>query len=1215
MELTNEQQKIVDARDCNLLVSAAAGSGKTAVLVERIMELIKEGTDVDRLVVVTFTKAAAASMREKIAIRLEAEAAADMFNEHVVKQLSLISKAEITTIDGFCLGLVKDHFNEAGVDANLTICDDAEMTLLKSDVMDELLEEEYRAGDMAFIDLVESFARRESDEKLVDIIYDIYDMSNSFPEPYAWIQNAKDALLTGDMQEIMKLPWMKETLIDIKEKINCCLSLAEFCTSLIEDNEGFDGYAASFYEDFDYFDALAKKPDLIKGIEKQQYIFPNIGRLKGKNYDKDIQNILKAQRDIYKKTYNDCYNLVSSMNCIKDEYAIMGRPLIKLLELAERFDAMLMAEKKSRNSYEFHDIEHMAYRLVCQGHDNDGKAIPSEIGKEISENYDAIMIDEYQDSNFLQEDILTSVSGENRGIHNLFMVGDVKQSIYKFRMVRPDLFIDKYNTYSEDDKEYKKLVLTRNFRSRRTVLDAVNDIFSRLMKNDLGGIDYSDDAYLNFCGLDENFPGEDAPCEFLISDGAKDDAADETDVEAVSVDDECDPEAEMIMARIGQLTSPQGGYRYSDIVVLVRSMKTMGPLMQAAADKCGIPVYIENEGGFFDASEVQTLLAMLSCVDNTYQDYELVAALKSPLAGITSNELAIIAGTYNRDNPELAKKAMFYDKVIYYVNCQERLQGSEGALSESDTELVGKLKTFLGRLDYLKENRQYMSISDMLRYILSETGYYWYVGGMTMGAKRQANIDALISRADAYENSSYKGLFNFLRYIGRMKINSLDFAEPAVSDENENVVRVMTMHKSKGLEFPVVFVSGLGRKINQMSAGGDILMHSDYYLISDAYDPEHRLKRKTFAKAATAACIRRDTLGEELRVLYVAFTRAKDRLILTAKTDNFESLAKRSSVHMLDKDGYLYYTARSKADRYIDWLMRALLAETYISEKTDAQDYLSRKFNIRLIFDDAESRMLPAEPVEVEKETFVEATVLPDTIKARLQRLKTDKAPVYFRSKMSITDIKKMKNAGEENPGYVPYAGAADDRPVLKELQPLHKVSGGMYGTVMHKIMECINFADDSLEQTEADIKNMLELGIIDEACKDMISARCIYDMLKSPLGIRMRRAEADNRLYREKQFYIAMNADDIYESETHAPSDQMVVVQGIIDAYFIEDDEIVLVDYKTDHVEKPEDLVKRYHVQLDEYAKTLEQLNGLKVKEKLIYSFFFNNIIDCSVH
>lgn len=1212
MELTFEQKKIVDARDCNLLVSAAAGSGKTAVLVERIMELIREGTDVDQLLVVTFTNAAAASMREKIAARLEKEAAEDMFNEHIIKQLSLINKAEITTIDSFCLGLVKDNFNQAGVDSNLNIGDEAEMELLKADVMNAMLEQEYIAADSAFTDLVECFAIKESDENLVDIISNINRTANSFPEPFSWIRNAIEALSIEDEDEIMDLPWVKETIKDIYSKIECCYNMASFCVDLTDNNEGFAGYEKSLCQDLDFFKSLLSKPDIIKSIETN-HKFPMIGRLSGKDYDKDIQDTIKTQRDLYKKAYNSCFDMVAAMDHMKDEYIIMGRMLVKLLQLAERFNTMLMTEKKNRNIYEFYDIEHMALRLVCQGYDALGKAIPSDIGRGISDTYKEIMIDEYQDSNFLQEAILNCVSGEIKGIHNMFMVGDVKQSIYKFRLARPDLFIQKYNTYSEEDSDYKKLVLTKNFRSRRTVLSTVNALFSRLMRKDLGNIDYTEDAYLNFCDIAENFPGEDVPCELLITDEKplKEDLDSDSDelVEDINKDE---LEAEMIMERIEQLNSSKAGYSYKDIVILLRSTKKLGPVIQNVADKKDIPVYIENEGGFFDAAEVQILLAMLSCIDNSYQDYELAAALKSPLAGITSQELAVIAGTYNKDKPDLSHKSMFYDKVLYYVN------------HNSGSELEVKLKKFLSRLDYLKQNKQYMSISDMLRYILSETGYYWYAGAMPMGSKRQANIDALIARADAYEESSYKGLFNFLRYINRMKVNSLDFSEPVVLDENENVVRVMTMHKSKGLEFPIVFVSGLGKKFNDMDTKGNILVHSDYYLMSDAYDAKNRLKRGTFAKKAVAGCIRRETLGEELRVLYVALTRAKDMLIMTAKTSDFDKLAKSAAACLLDNEGYLNYIVRTGANTYIEWIMSALLAETGIKEREAFKEYLKKRYNICLKLADARQLIsnLKLQHKEEEQENIKKEPEEQDynTITARLGWLSNQEKKSNFRSKMSITDIKKMKNSGEENPGYEPYMEAFkvkdenSDRPILKILQPEQIIKGNQMGTVIHKIMECIDFSDIDRDQVQADIDNMFELGIIEEMYREKISVDKIYRMLASPLGRRMYRAECENHLYREKQFYIAMDAADIYDENFDMYDDRTVVVQGIIDAYFIEDGEIVLLDYKTDNVGKPYDLVLRYHVQLDKYAETLEQITGLKVKEKLIYSFYFNETINCSI-
>lgn len=1241
MDLTKEQKKIVQARNCNILVSAAAGSGKTAVLVERIMELIKEGYDVDELLVVTFTRAAASSMREKIASRIEEEAALDMFNGHIVKQLTLINKAEITTIDSFCLGIVKDHFNQAGVDSNLKVGDEAEMELLKSDVFSDMLEEEYKEADSAFTDLVECFARKESDEKLVDIISDISKTANSFPEPYLWYDAAVNALSLEDEEEMMKLPWMQETIKDLCEKIECCADMSAYCINLIETNDGFEKYEKSLSADYEYFMSLKSSENIVDTLAREQYKFPVIGRLSGDGFDTDIQDSIKTVREVYKKAYKGCTETVRLMKHVRDEYIIMGRLLIKLIKLADRFDNMLLAEKKKRNSYEFHDIEHMAFKLVCDGSNEDGSFIPSDIGKTISEEYKEIMIDEYQDSNYLQEAVLNCVSGAGADTHNIFMVGDVKQSIYKFRMARPELFLEKYNTYSEENRDYKKFVLSSNFRSRKTVLDGVNTIFSRLMKKDMGNIDYSRDAYLDYCGIDGLFPGDDAPIELLVTDEKSfDDNGDGDDYIFEVNKDEL--EACMVLKRIEEITHDGGEYRYGDIVILMRSIKQTGPVFQQLADKMNIPLQIESEGGFFDATEVSVLLSMLSCVDNSYQDYELVAALKSPLAGITSGELAIIAGTYKKDKPDKAEKAMFYDKVEYYVNL------------DNGSETENKLKVFLKMLCYLKQNKQYMSISDMLRYILNETGYYWYVGALPMGKKRQANIDALISRADDFEDSSFKGVFNFLRYINRMKINSLDFGEPSVLDENENAVRLMTMHKSKGLEFPVVFVSGLGKKFNEMDIRRNVLVHSDYYLISDAYDAGMRLKRATFAKKAAAGCIKREMLGEELRVLYVALTRAKDRLIMSAKVSDFEKLINSASSCILDNDGYINYVERSSANTYMDWIMRTLSAGSGIKGMEEMKEYVNRTAKITLKYEDAlklcewfRNDLPQREPHDLRREvsdilcghtqtetelTAHEVSMTETKLTApgvsttesdiceRISWVMSNRAGHGYRSKMSVTDIKKMRNNGEENPGYEPFAKVhaenkfkENDRPVLKVLEPSESISGSRMGTVIHKLMENIDFSLTGYDEISADIDNMMRTGILDEAYRSKVSVRKICDMVSGPLGRRMYEADRKNRLYRERQFYIAMDVSEIYDNVPDTANDT-IVVQGIIDAYFVEEDGIVLVDYKTDYAASPYELVRKYHVQLEKYAETLNRLTGLPVKEKLIYSFHFDKSIDCTI-
>ena len=1190
---TDEQKSVINSRHGNLLVSAAAGSGKTAVLVERILEMVmgvdadgnkaEEKIDIDEVLVVTFTRAAAAQMKEKIADKLEQAAEARPEDEHIVKQLSLLPRADIMTIDSFCLGIVKDYFQMIGIDSSFDIADNAEMDLIKNDILDEVLEQKYQEASDEFIGLVDSFARKESDEKIRELVYQIYRVASGYPKPERWINEAETALEVSTKEELYTLRWYQDYMQIVTDTLDSAIGQAELCLELAGEADGPAGYDPIIRSDL----------ELLRNLRQAE----------------DMDGSVKDMMALFRPT-----------DVILAECAMMKEPLLALLSLTRSYMDRLKEEKLDRNLYEFRDISEFAYDILCAGTDENGCVISSEAGKTVARRYREILIDEYQDSNFLQEDILNCVTGHGEDRKNMFMVGDIKQSIYRFRMARPDLFLNKYNTYSDrEDAEDQKILLSNNFRSAGKVIDTINQIFEPLMSENLGGIDYDESAKLHIGRQDKNNMGYGSEILIVRNDCADPEKSQPEEIRSLT---NVDIEARMIADEIYELVKgdkplyiPDGDngetrrVSYRDIAVLMRSVKKSAKAFEEAFAERGIPLFVESESGYFDAIEISTLLDMLAVIDNPMQDIPLAAVL----AGVKEQELAEIVGIYDRDfkdhEKNLARTASFYQKVCYYAE-------------KPDSEASEELRQFLRMLDSWKADKNYMSISELLHSILEQTGYYWFVGAMHSGKRRQANIDMLIQKADTYEDSSFRGLFNFLRYMDRLKTNDLDFAEASVLGDDDDSVVMMTMHKSKGLEFPVVFVSGLANRFSNLDALSPVTVNADSYLAGYAIDRKNRAKKKTFARAAMLSVMNAEKLAEEIRILYVALSRAKEKLYMTAAV---KDLGAEKAVFdyplqtdfLIEASGQmrmeLPYITRMEAGCFMDWILSALSMHivsedtvcrkdtyaTWVLAKTGYQNQIPAGTNI----DMSEKKAVQAEG---ELQLYEKYKELLDYT----YPYKTEQA---VKNKMSVTEIKRLAHRGEENPGsdlYQPPVTEAElTIPVLHSRMKEEPVKGNEMGTVIHKIMELIDFTRNSMDEIREQIRSFFDHGYLEERYREHVRADKIYNMVNSPLGIRMAEAQKNHTLYREQQFYIGMKPEDI--SPEYKDSKDMVVVQGVIDAYFLEGDQVVLMDYKTDRVDQISDLVSRYHVQLDMYAKTIHQLTGRMVTEKIIYAFHFDDSIN----
>lgn len=1263
---TDEQKKVIHSRTGNLLVSAAAGSGKTAVLVEHILEMvmgtdaddnrISEGMDIDEVLVVTFTNAAAAQMKEKIADKLTKMAEAFPEKQHIVKQLSLLQRADIMTIDGFCRSIVKEYFHTIGIDSSFDIADKAEMDLIKNDILDEVLEEQYQEASERFLGLVNCFSRKESDASIRELVYQIYRVASGYPKPEKWIQEALQALAVSSREELQELKWYRDFLTLFHNTVDAAIAQAEYCQTVAMEPDGPAGYLDIILSDLDLLYQLQKAGDIDEIYNRSEKL-KSLRRIAKCNPEK--QQAVRAHLKTYHESIKALLAVVRPSEEILAECAMMAGPLSALLELTLAYMNRLRQEKKNRNLYEFRDISEFAYDILCEGEDETGHVVPSAAGISVSERYREILIDEYQDSNFLQEDILNCVSGYGSGKKNMFMVGDIKQSIYQFRMARPDLFLRKYNTYTdvtlgEKEAEEKRILLSRNFRSAEKVIDTINAVFEPLMTKMLGGIEYDDAARLKAGRLGDQNSGY--PSEILI---VKNDCGDaetripdewqqfsNTEAEAHMVADEIYEIVEGARpVYIPDSDAGDGAVRrasYKDISILMRSVKKSAKAYEEAFAERGIPLFVESESGYFDAMEISTLLDMLAVVDNSHLDYELAAVLRSPLANVSEKELAEIVGIYDRDfkndEKQLARTASFYQKVRYYEKHAEYHPSEE-------------LQNFLSMLDKLKENKKYMSISEMITFILEETGYYWFVGAMKSGKRRQANIDMLIQKADIYEDSSFKGLFNFLRYMERLKTNDIDFAEAAIFDDDEDSVRMMTMHKSKGLEFPIVFVCGLGNRFSNLDAKSQVVVSADSYVSGYAVDLKQRAKKKTFARSAMLMSMNVEKLAEEIRILYVALSRAKEKLYMTAAVKNPEkgqSVFDYSYIadEQVDAEGMnekrqkLPYTFLTSAGCFMDWIAMALsmhivpesvvvrkemyaswMIGKHLAGNPEPEDKSVQKENVvqgNQSGLDENVRVGNQSGLKENAELDEKERTASEEQYKKYQALLDNSYPYRtvreVKNKMSVTEIKRLSNRGEENPGVelfaAPKFSAEKERqiPLLKSRMAEEPVKGNEMGTVIHKIMELIDFTKGTEEEINEQIASFFEKGFLPERYREHVRQDKIYNMVNSPLGQRMAEAQKNRNLFREQQFYVGMRPEEI--SECYKDSQDLVIVQGVIDAYFLEENRIVLLDYKTDNVDTMETLIERYHVQLDLYAKTLERLTGTQVKEKVIYAFHFDDAI-----
>ena len=1215
---TKEQKAVIESRNRNLLVSAAAGSGKTAVLVERIIRMITEGEnplDIDQLLVMTFTKAAADEMRERVLLAVDEKLKEDPENGHLQMQAAMIPYARITTIDSFCLGIIREHYNQLDIDPAFRVGDEGELLLLRGSVMEQLLEDYYEAGDEEFSRFVETYATGKSDRGIEDHIMAVYNFSGSNPWPEKWLEACEKELEDyeeGSDDRLMETEWMRFLMWDV------AMQTGEFCAQLKEalavcdEENGPATYIPMLTSDLRMLQAIGNAKDY--GCLNEllgSASFDRLASIRSKEIDADKKSFVTGCRDRIKKAVGklrDLYCFESIETVVRDLRGTAGAVRM-LLRLAGEFHDRYQEAKQEKNLMDFGDLEHYALEVLLEETD-EGERTPSAAADELSRQFEEILVDEYQDSNDVQEALIHAISRERFGTPNVFMVGDVKQSIYKFRLARPELFLKKYESYPREDGLYQTIELHQNFRSRDSVLSGINEVFYQIMTKGLGGILYTEDAALHpgavFEPTEETVGGK-LELHMVNTGGGL-----LKQLEADPADDYTsrEMEAKLIAARMKELINPETGlkiwdkkekrYRtacYGDMVILLRSLSGFAEDFVNILMNEGIPAYAERRTGYFTAIEVETVLCFLSIIDNPMQDIPLAAVLKSPIVGATDEELARLMAVFKRTAKKGQDRGIYGAWMYYLENCPE---------DEREGELYRKLAAFSDELAEYRRIAGYLSIHELLYIIYENTRYYDYIAAMPAGEARQANLDMLVEKASAYEKTSYSGLFHFIRYIENLKKYDTDFGEAALAGD-ENTVRILSIHKSKGLEFPVVFLAGMGKKFNKQDLYGKILIDPDLGIATDYLDLELRVKTPTLKKNVLRRRLELEALGEELRVLYVAMTRAKEKLIMTGTDRYLDKKLERFS-DIKRTAGQIPFTILSTADSFLDWLLMSLsgkLSESALLSDAGAETGLMtvRSYSVAdlvgvEIEHQAEKKLSKEELLNFDCARIYDEAYAAGISAAFAYRY-PHTADIGLHTKLSVSELKKQGQLiDDEESTFLPTIPAF----LLEESGKKDQGGGAFRGTAYHRALELLNFPGmKTISDVEMALDTFRREKYMDEVSLSLLDAGILWNFLSSPLGRRMSAAQAKGLLYKEQQFVIGIPAREMEVCS----SDELVLIQGIIDAYMEEEDGLVLIDYKTDHVVRGREslLTERYGIQLEYYKRALEQMTGKKVTEKIIYS------------
>ncbi|MDS1029492.1 helicase-exonuclease AddAB subunit AddA [Bacillota bacterium LX-D] len=1221
---TKEQLEAICHRGSNLLVAAAAGSGKTAVLVERIIRLISQGPkplNVDSLLVVTFTNAAAAEMRERIGQAIVVSLNKHPESAHLEKQLLLLNRAHITTLHSFCLELVRQNFYQLDLEPNFRIADEIEASLLRLEVLEEIMEKYYAEDeDGQFALLASCYGGERGDEGLQSMVLSLDDFLKSLPWPEKWLEQNVNCFKIDENMEFDELIWVKSIKKDITLKLTEAQGLLKSALKLTVKPGGPANYEASLKDDLVLVAELQSAAALKWGKMYEAFSSVTFKSLKrcGKDVDEGLKEQTKNLRNKAKKIIEDLRkNFFTREPQSLCQDLIDIEPLLQTLkQVVIDFQNLYGQKKRERLLVDFNDLEHYTLQLLLDPTSTVENIVPSKLALELRQQFAEILVDEYQDINGVQEAILQLICCQEAE-SNLFLVGDVKQSIYRFRQAEPGLFLQKYHEFILQENCARRIDLAKNFRSRREIVDGTNFIFRQIMTKEVGEMAYTSEAELVYGA---NYPeqegnGSPGAIEVHLIDRKSPEIS--TNSEETRPDNEAEEldsiqlEARAVGNRIKEMIGKQEfavydqglkDYRpltYRDIVILLRSTQNKANIFAEEFRQLGIPVYAELGTGYLEAAEVATVLSLLKIIDNPRQDIPLTAVLRSPIGNFTAEELVEIRVS--------AKNEDFFTAV---------------ELKAQDTDPLGlKLHDFLAKLDLWRTFARQNTLADLIWNIYRTTNYYDYVGGMPGGAQRQANLKALYDRALQYEKTSFRGLFRFLRFIERLQERGKDLGAAGALGENEDVVRIMSIHKSKGLEFPVVIVANLGKEFNLQDLNKDLLLHKELGFGPAFVDPQLRIKYPTLARQSIAARLRMELLAEELRIFYVAMTRAKEKLLLFGSVADLSKALETWSQEIPAEGWALPEVKLATAKKCLDWLVPALMRHSngdVLRQLAASQGPMTQEC----------SQDPSCWKIVVWNRQDCGASAVPRTLDSKWEQIK-DLKPlaidnkhgeqiarcldwVYPKeyakipAKLTVSDLKERLAAQK--------AAALDEEKIVfqdrpKFLQESKKLTGAERGTALHLLLQHLNkrlpFAEEKLPEFLAELQ-IKEILTKEQAAA--LNCRQIAMFYASPLGQRL---QAAPQVQVEVPFSLMLPGAELYPELKE--SSETILLQGVIDCLWEENGEIVIVDYKTDWVVEAEldKLVTKYRIQLNAYARAVETIWRKKVKQKYLYFFELNKAVE----
>lgn len=1217
---TDDQWKAIQANGNNILVAAAAGSGKTAVLVTRIIEKLVDETgnlNVDELLIVTFTNASAAEMKYRIGKSLEEALSQNPDSSHLKKQVALLNYASISTLHSFCLEIIRKHYFEADIDPNFRLIEPIESSMIRDEVLEELLEKEYSiANNEAFFHLVESFTGDRTDAELHMLISKLYDFSRANPNPDLWLEQMVNFYDTKDINSITELPYFPIIKEDIELRINQAKSYLLNAIEYASENNGPAPYLETLENDLAQLNTLSNISwtnwqDVKLRVESMD--FKRIPSLKNKSdYDEEYVEETKRFRDAAKKEIKNV--LVDWFSREETNYLAdleKMKPDIKTIsELVKNFDNNFFEEKQRRGVLDFNDLEHLALKILLK---ND---VPSDVAKSYQKQFKEVLIDEYQDTNMVQETILLLVTNSEESKGNLFMVGDVKQSIYRFRLAEPTLFMTKYQEYQQNGEgEGIRIDLSQNFRSRKEVLDATNFIFHQLMDKHVAEIDYDEAAELT---LGANFPKSNhMATELLLIDMKSNENESEDELSPQELQKN-QVEARAIATKIREMIDNKfpiydkklqqnRSIQYRDIVILSRSM-TSAPDMEEAMKVQDIPFYVSNNSGYFETTEVATMIALLKVIDNPYQDIPLAAVLRSPIVGLNEEELGQIRMA--------KKKGYFFDALLAYKDI-------------TVSAAADRISDFITQLNNWRELSIRENLTALIWQIYQETNFYEFVGGLPGGKQRQANLRALYDRANQYEKTAFRGLFRFVRFVERLEVRGDDLGTAKTLGEKEDVVRMMTIHASKGLEFPVVIISGLSKKFNMRDIYSKTLLDKDYGFASNYRDIEKMIVYPTIMQQAIKQKKSREMIAEEMRVLYVALTRAEEKLILTATVPDFEKTSKNWLQVSNQKETILPASIRAKAKCYLDWIGNTIIRHTSFKDLLCEERIQTLPTEMKLQIEIKTKEMFLTTELEEHKvdnwlenvkvhEPVPVQSAYKDEIERFMNYKYKDVAATEIRAKQSVTELKRqfsLQDSWSDTSILKEFQKVSLDRP--KFLQQ-NKLSATEIGTAMHTLMQAVSL---TYKPSEKDLTSLLqsmqEKDILTEAQIKAINIKQIMGFFDSPLGETV--LQKSDQVKREVPFSYLLPVAKLYKQ---SDLEEHVLIQGVVDSMIEEEDAITLIDYKTDKIEgryanweAAEKVMKeRYQIQIKLYAEAIQAITGKKVSNAYLYFFDGQHICQINI-